>query len=78
MVDWDEIAQDLKKKGEVEIDLWGWPLLNSCVMVLDALKRRGFGSDDISLSVMNTLLDEKIKVVSLPKEKAKEKRRRRK
>ena len=61
MVDWDKAADDLKKKGVAEIDLWGWPLLNSCIMIRDALKRRGFGN--VSLTILDaTLFDKKVKV----------------
>lgn len=69
VVDWDKAADDLKKKGVVEIDLWGWPLLNSCIMIRDALRRRGFGVNDISMDILDTLFDEKVKVTLRPKVK---------
>jgi len=76
MVDWDKAADDLKIKGVAEIDLWGWPLLNSCIMIRNALGTRGFGINDISLDIVpSTLFDEKIKVTLRPKIQAAKRRR---
>lgn len=74
MVDWNAAAMTLKKKGVVEIDLWGWPQLNFCLIIRDALRRRG--CNNISLSILDaSLFDKKVKVTLKPKEKAVEKRK---
>jgi len=70
-VDWDKIVDELKEKGEVEINLWGWGLLNSCELIRGALARRGIKS-----IMLNVIQNDKVKVALIPGMEKKSRRRR--